>query len=82
MSDDRLRLILLIDLLDLLRSQLDLTSLDQIIQFVQTSSANNRSGNERFTQTPSKCYLSHTDVPLLGDSLDLADDGFGGFGHG
>lgn len=51
--DDRLSLVLVINLLDLLSRQFDITSLDQIIQFVQTSGSNNGSGNERFAQTPS-----------------------------
>ena len=82
MSNDRLSLVLIINLLDLLRRQFNLTSLDQIVQFVQTGSTDNGSGNEWFTQTPSKSYLSHTDVPLLGDSLHLANNGFGRFRYG
>jgi len=79
MSDNRLSLVLVIDLLDLLRSQLNFTSLDQIVQLVQTGSTDNGSGNEWFTQTPSKSYLGHTDISLVGDSLHLADNGFGRF---
>jgi hypothetical protein len=80
--NDRLCLVLIINLLDLLSSQLDFTSLDQIVQFIQTGSPNNRSGDEWFTQAPSESYLRHTDIPLLGDSLHFADDGFGGIGYG
>ena len=80
--DDRLSLVFVFNLLDLLSSQLDFTSLDQIIQLVQTGSSNDRSGDEWFTQTPSKSYLSHTDIPLLGDSLHFANDCFGGFRYG
>ena len=82
MSDDRLSLVLVIDLLDLLRSQLNFTSLDQIVQLVQTGSPDNWGGDEWFTQTPSKSYLGHTDIPLLRDSLHLAHNGFGRFGYG
>jgi len=80
--NDRLSLVLVIDLLDLLGAQLDFTSLDQIVQLVQTGSPDNRSGDEWFTQTPSESYLGHTDVPLLGNSLHFADNGFGGFRNG
>jgi hypothetical protein len=82
MTNDRLGFVLLIDLLDLLSTQFNLTSLNQVIQLIQTSSPNNRSGNEWFTQTPSKCYLGHTDVSLFGDSLDFTNDGLGGFRYG
>jgi hypothetical protein len=82
MPNDRLSLVLVINLLDLLGTQFDFASLDQIIQLVQTGSPNNRSGDEWFTQTPSKGDLGHTDIPLLCDGLHFADYGFGGFGYG
>lgn len=82
MPNDRLSLVLLVNLFDLLSAQFNLTSLNQIIQLIQTGSPNNGSRDEWFTQTPSKSYLGHTDIPLFGYSLDFTDDCFGGLGYG
>lgn len=80
-ADDFGRFIQVINLLDLLGAQLDVASLDELVQLFELGRAHDRSRDEWLGDGPRQRGLRHRDAAFLGDLLDFGNDSLGRFGQ-